>query len=128
MVVCQSTVGYQRGKGFSLRALRYPPLIAVAAELAADQVLLIDRRNRLQYLDFLVADRFAVGSDRRLHRQIGQDLKKMVLNDVANGASLIVESSSSLDAEILGHRDLHARDIVAVPERLDEGICETKDQ
>ena len=52
----------------------------------------------------------------------------MVLNRVTNSAGLIVESSSALDAEIFGHRDLHASDIVAVPERLNERVCEAKDQ
>src|SRR6267378_582369 len=118
----------QGGKGLSLRTLRYSPLVAVAAELAAHQLLLIDWGNRLQYLDLLIADAFTVGSDWRLHRQIRQNLKQMVLNRVTNSAGLIVESSSALDAEIFGHRDLHVLDIVAVPERLDKRVCEAKDQ
>ena len=47
----------------------------------------------------------------------------MVLNDVANRASLFVKRAAALNSEVLGHRDLHALDMVAIPERLEEGIC-----
>src|SRR5262252_3227909 len=50
----------------------------------------------------------------------------MVLHDVANRARLIVEDAPPLDPEIFSHRDLHALDMVAVPERLQERIRETE--
>ena len=50
----------------------------------------------------------------------------MVLDHVANGASLIVESAASLHAEILCHGDLDAFNVVAIPEWLHEGIGEAK--
>src|SRR4030095_7006825 len=52
----------------------------------------------------------------------------MILNHVANGAGLVVESSPALDAEVFGHRDLDTLDVIAIPERLDKGVRETKDQ
>src|SRR3954447_3365819 len=52
----------------------------------------------------------------------------MILNHVANGAGLIVKSSSPLDAEVLCHGDLNALDIVAIPERLNKRVREAKDQ
>src|SRR4029079_11824833 len=38
----------------------------------------------------------------------------------ANRAHFLVEPSSSLHAEALRHRDLHARDVVAIPDRLEK--------
>jgi len=92
----------------------------LAAELAANDVAWVDRRNSFEDLGLLVADRLAVGSDRRLHGKIGQHLKQMVLNDVTNGAGLIVEGAPALHPERLRHRDLHTLDVSAVPQRLEQ--------
>src|SRR5271170_8010859 len=51
----------------------------------------------------------------------------MVLDDVADRSGLIVEAAAALDAEIFRHGDLHALDVVAVPERLHEGVGEAED-
>ena len=48
----------------------------------------------------------------------------MVLDHVANGAGLIVESAASLHAEFFRHGDLHAFDVVSIPERLHERVGE----
>ena len=50
----------------------------------------------------------------------------MVLHHIANGACLIVKTSSALYAEIFGHGDLDAFDIVAVPEGFREGVGEAE--
>ena len=76
--------------------------------------------NRPQDFDLFVADRLAVGARRRLHRQVGQHLEHVVLDDVADGPRLLVERAAPLDAEVLRHRDLHAFDVVAVPDRFQE--------
>ncbi len=84
--------------------------------------------NRSQYLDLLVADavgRVAAGG---LHRQRRDHLEHMVLNDVADRAGFVVERPSALDAETLGHRDLHALDAVSVPDRLEELVGEPERQ
>src|SRR5882724_469378 len=52
----------------------------------------------------------------------------MVLNNVADGSGLIVETASTLDAEVLGHGNLHTLDISAVPKRLDKSVGETERQ
>ena len=51
----------------------------------------------------------------------------MVLDHVANGAGLIVETAAAFDAEIFRHGDLHALDVVAIPERLHERVGEAED-
>src|SRR2546428_4738715 len=89
---------FQSGEGFGLRVLGYSVLIAIAAELAAHKVLLLDGRNCFQHFHFLVAHGLAVGSDRRLHRQIRQHLKKVVLDHITNGSGLIVETHAALYA------------------------------
>jgi hypothetical protein len=96
--------------------------LAVAAELPADQVPRFEWRDCLEHLYLFIADRLAVGSDRRLHGQIGQHLEQVILDHIANGSGLIVEGSAALDPERLRHRDLHALDVAAVPQRLKERI------
>src|SRR5579872_4614222 len=46
----------------------------------------------------------------------------MVLHHIADGSGLVVETAAALDTKILGHGDLHARDVRPVPERLQKGI------
>ena len=52
----------------------------------------------------------------------------MVLNDISDSAGLLVERAPTLNAETLGHRDLNRFDVVAVPDGLQEGIGEAKEQ
>jgi nucleoside-triphosphatase THEP1 len=56
---------------------------------------------------------FTVGAYRWLHRQIGQHLEKMILDDVADGADLVVEGTAALDAEAFRHGDLHTLHLMA---------------
>src|SRR5271163_1293145 len=51
----------------------------------------------------------------------------MVLDDVADRSGLIVEAAAALDAKIFRHGNLHALDVVAVPERLHERVGEAED-
>ena len=51
----------------------------------------------------------------------------MVLHHVPDRADLVVEGAAALHAERLRHGDLHARDEVAVPERLEERIREAEE-
>ena len=50
----------------------------------------------------------------------------MVDDDVAQRADGIVEVPAILDAEALGHRDLHARDVRAIPDRLEHRVGEAQ--
>src|ERR1700722_4563612 len=50
----------------------------------------------------------------------------VVLTYVADGPGLIVEASTSLYSEVLGHRDLYTLDVVAVPEGFHKSIGETE--
>src|SRR5262245_24134866 len=92
-------------KRFHLRVRRYTLLRHVPSELATHQVLLRQRWDCLQNFYRLVAYGFAVGSDRRLHRQLGEDLKQVILDHVADGAGLIIKGAPALNPEVFRHRD-----------------------
>ena len=55
-------------------------------------------------------------------------LEEVILDHVANGARRVVESAAALDAEVFGHRDLHALDVSPIPERLQDRIREASEQ
>ena len=50
----------------------------------------------------------------------------MVDDDVAQRADGIVEVAAVLDTEILRHRDLHAGEVVAAPDRLEHRVREAQ--
>ena len=50
----------------------------------------------------------------------------MVLDDVADTTNLVIKLAAPGNAEILGHGDLHALDIGAVPDRFEKGIGEAE--
>ena len=79
-------------------------------------------RARARPAAFLIGGGVAPG--RRLHRAGGDDLHEVVDDDVAQRADRVVEVSAVLDAEALGHRDLHGLDVVAVPDRLEHRVGE----
>ena len=81
----------------------------------------------LEDFDLFIAEGFAVFAGGALHGEIAHDLKDVVLDDVADGAGLVVEGTAALDAEVFGHGDLDALDVVAVPERLEEGVGKRKE-
>ena len=86
----------------------------------------LERPHVAQHLGLLVANRLGVRRRRRLHRQVADDLQQVVLDDVANDAGLVVELAAALDAEALGHRDLHVLDVVPIPDRLEERVGEAE--
>ena len=50
----------------------------------------------------------------------------MILDHVAQAADGLIECPPSIHAKLLSHRDLHTGDRVTVPDRLQEGVGETK--
>ena len=50
----------------------------------------------------------------------------MILDHVTDGSCLIVEGAAALYAKVLRHRDLYAFDVIAIPERFQEGVREAK--
>ena len=64
-------------------------------------------------------------SNRRLHRHQRQHLEQVVLDDVADDAGLLVEGGAVLDAQRLGHGQLHVVDVAVVPDRLEDRVRRT---
>src|SRR5262245_65377553 len=46
----------------------------------------------------------------------------MILDHIPDGAGLVVEGPTALDAEVLRHRDLDALHVMSVPERLEARV------
>jgi hypothetical protein len=65
-----------------------------------------------------------VERDRLLHTDQRQQLQQMVLDDVARRTDSVVVPGPALDADVLGHRDLHMVDEVRVPYRLEKLVGE----
>src|SRR5215813_7778235 len=118
----------ERSKRLHLRGWGDPVFAPIAAELPADNIPRLQWADGPQDLDFFVPYGFAIGSHWRLHRQVGQNLEQMVLHDVADRARLIIKRAPPLDAEVFGHGDLHTRDMVAIPERLQERIGKAEEE
>src|SRR5262249_52009674 len=115
-------------KRLRLRIFRYAALFAISAELSAHEVFFIDGSYGLEYLYFFIAHRLAVKANRRLHGEVRQDLKHVVLHNVANSAGLVVEGSAALHSEVLCHRDFYALNVRAIPEGFHERVGKTKGQ
>src|SRR3712207_7867547 len=49
-----------------------------------------------------------------------EDLHHVVLDDVAEGACLLVEGAAGAHADVFGDRDLDVVDVVLVPDRLED--------
>ncbi len=116
----------QRDEGLGVGVLRDLLLAAVAAVLAADDVMRLDRLHRAEHLELLVADRARQQRGRRLHRHERQHLHQVGDHHVAVGTGGLVERRAALEAERLGHVDLHMLDEVAVPDRLEQAVGEAE--
>ena len=83
----------------------------------------------LEHLDLLVADGVGREVDRRLHRHQAEELHHVVLDHVADRAGgVVVAAPAAGHADLLGHRDLHRRDVPAVPDRLEDRVAEPQGQ
>ena len=94
--------------------------------LTAHDVAGIGRREGTYDLQLLVANRVGREVGRRLHRRDRQQLEQVVLDDVPDRAGLFVEAGPALDAERLGHGDLHVVDVTPVPDRLEDAVGEAE--
>ena len=96
--------------------------LEVAVVLAAHVMLRVGFGHRAEQRELGVLQRFRIGARGRLHRSQRDYLHEMVDDDVAQRPDRIVKVSAVLHPEVLRHRDLHARDVVAVPDRLDHRV------
>jgi hypothetical protein len=52
----------------------------------------------------------------------------VVLQDIADCTDSVIEARPSFGSERFGHRDLHAGDVSAVPQRFQDRVGEPKNQ
>jgi hypothetical protein len=106
----------QRHVGLGGRTGGYAGDLGVPLVLAADVVLRAGGRHGAKHFRLLVLRVVGAIPGRRVHRDQRQHLQQVVLDHVAQRADGVVERSAALDAEVLGHRDLHAGHALAVPQ------------
>src|SRR2546425_367474 len=75
-----------------------------------------------------VAHRLVVERRRRLHRDQGEELQEVVLDDVAHRACLLVVAGAFFDADRLGDCDLNVVDVLPIPDRLEDAVREPHDE
>ena len=86
-------------------------LVAVAEVLAAHDVVRFDRPHRAEDLVLLLADGPRLERRRRFHRHEGEHLEQVGDDHVAVRAGRLVEADAAVEAERLGHVDLHVVDV-----------------
>ena len=118
---CRCRAGSSEPDAPSAKPARYCP-----RTVSGGGVRVVDRLERLQHLQLLVAQRVGLHRVRRLHGDEAQELHHMVLHHVADRAGVVVVGAAALDAERLGDRDLHVVDMRVVPHRLEEGVGEAQ--
>ncbi len=100
----------------------------LAAHREVADLMRLDRAQRAQHLELLVADGVGVERHRLIHREKAQKLQHVVLHHVAQCARAVVVAAAPLDADGLGDRDLHVVDDVGVPQPLEDRVGETERQ
>ena len=102
---------------------RRPPRLEVPLVLAAHVRVGVGGRHGPQDETFASVERRRARPPAAPWRR-GDDLHEVVVHDVAQRADRVVEVAAVRDAEVLGHGDLHATDVVAVPHRLEHRVGE----
>ena len=108
-----------------LRAVRRAPDVLPPHGLGAD-LARPDGDERPQHLELLLAHALRPQVDRRFHGDEAQQLQHVVLDHVAQRARRLVVAAAPLDAERLGHGDLHVVHVPVVPDRLEDPVAEAQ--
>ena len=107
---------------------QHPAFRILPPDRRAGHLFVADRPDRAQNLHLLVAHGVGFERQRRLHRDEREQLQRVILHDVAQGARLVVVRAPALDTDLLRHGDLHRIDKVRRPHRLEDRVGETKRQ
>src|SRR5437773_774802 len=126
---CPTPIVHIKANGrerFDMRIWRYAGLPAIAVELTSHDTAGLQWPYRPYAANLLVPNAHRVARSWRIHRQEHHDLQQMVLHNVADGAHLLVEFPPAPNAELFRHGNLHALDLLIVPDGLEKGIGEAK--
>ncbi|KKL15926.1 hypothetical protein LCGC14_2500720, partial [marine sediment metagenome] len=111
---------------------RHTRLVAVLPILASQRIVLdvflANRFDRPKDFDLLVAYCIGLEPGGRFHGRQREQLEQVVLEHVAEDADAVVVSGTVTDRDLLGRGDLYVIDVVAVPDRLENTVGESKDQ
>ena len=84
--------------------------------------------HRFQNLDLLVAQTVGGVATGVLHRHHRQHLQQVALEHIAQHAAVVVVAAALADGDRLRGGDLHAIDVLMVPERFEHRVGEAEDQ
>ena len=105
-----------------------PRFLSIAVKLATHNVGRAQRRNRAEHLHLLVAHRIGIHRRGRLHCEQPDNLQHVILYHIANRPGLFVKLAAAFHAKRLGHGDLHAVNVIAVPDGLEKAVGEAENQ
>ena len=124
---CRPRAAAPRRSRSSSRAAT-PSMLPVAVVLAADvarRVGVGDRAEDAYLASFSVSASPPAGGSIAV---AASTCSRWLTTTSRSAPTGIVEAAAILDAEVLGHRDLHQRDVVAVPDRLEHRVREAQVQ
>ena len=99
----------------------------LSAHAILEHFLRFHRADGVEDFDFLVAHGVAADRAGRFHGDEREDAEHVVLHHVAQHAVVVEVGSPVLHAEGLGHGNLDAVDVAAVPVRLEDHVGEAED-
>ena len=94
----------------------------------AEHVLITERLDGMKDFGLLVAHRVRLEGNWRLHRGEGDELHDVVRHHVAEGASAIVVAAAFFYPHGFSHRNLNVVNVAAIPDGLENPVCETERQ
>ena len=92
------------------------------AILSGDRFVRQSRTQRAQHFDLFIAHRGRVKAGRRLHRHQSKQLQHVVLDHVAQGAGIVIETHAPLKPDRFGDGNLDMFDNMRIPDRLEQDI------
>ena len=120
----------ERGVSRGCRCGRYTVDLSVAAILTSHRVggglLRRGFADGPEDFCFLVTERIGVVVGGRFHRCEREELQQMALEHVAEDAGVFVVAAAVAYVEVFENGDLDVIDVVAVPERLEDGVAKAK--
>ena len=99
-----------------------PSNLLVAVVLTAHNTVRRERAHRFKQRCLLIALGLVVFAGGRIHGEIAEHLQHVILHHVAQRAGFVVELAAIADAKALGHGDLDAADVVAIPDRFENRV------
>src|SRR6185437_13414640 len=116
----------KRTIGLDVGVSGYVLLLTVAGILTAHHVVGFQRTHRLEHGGLLRLHGSKIPAGRRFHGKQSHNLKKMILDDVAQAPGGLVKRAARSHAEAFRQGDLDTRDVIAVPDWFKKRIGEAE--